>query len=85
MKISMYLAAIVATTFTMSAFSQAVPAAKESGKGVAETTKEAGDNIKAATAKEPNKSVYKAKAHVHKAKAHAHGHSAKADAKAAVN
>jgi hypothetical protein len=36
----------------------------------------AGDNIKAATAKQPNKAIDKAKARVHKAKAHAHSHAA---------
>jgi hypothetical protein len=83
-KISMLLATVVAITFAATAFSQAVTGAKETGKAVAESTKEAGDNIKATTAKQPHKSVDKAKAHVHKAKAHAHSHAAKADAKAAV-
>ena len=83
-KISPILILILTTTFAMSAFSQAVPAAKETGRAVAESTKEAGDNIKATTSKEPKKSINKAKAHVHKAKAHAHAHHAKADAKAAV-
>ncbi len=83
-KISMVVTIIMTTTFAVAAFSQAVPAAKESGKAVSETTKQAGDNIKAGTSSEPNKSVYKSKARVHKAKAHAHGHRAKADAKAAV-
>jgi hypothetical protein len=78
------LTLIVTTTFAMAAFSQAVPAAKETGRAVAESSKEAGDNIKAATSKEPKKSWNKTKAHVHKAKAHAHAHRAKADAKAAV-
>jgi hypothetical protein len=83
-KTSLFLTMILAITFAAAAHSQAVPAAKETGKAVAESTKEAGDNIKAATAKQPNKAVDKAKAHVHKAKAHAHSHAAKADAKAAV-
>jgi mRNA degradation ribonuclease J1/J2 len=47
---------IIATTFATAAFSQAVPAAKETGRAVAESSKEAGDNIKAATSKEPMKS-----------------------------
>ena len=81
---SLFLTMILTTSFAAAAHSQAVPAAKETGKAVAESTKEAGDNIKAATAKQPNKAVDKAKAHVHKAKAHAHSHAAKADAKAAV-
>jgi hypothetical protein len=83
-KTSVFLTLILATSFAAAAHSQAVPATKETGKAVAESTKEAGDNIKAATAKQPNKAIDKAKAHVHKAKAHAHSHAAKADAKAAV-
>jgi hypothetical protein len=84
LKIPAFLTLIITTTFALTAFSQAVPAAKETGRAVAESSKEAGDNIKATTSKEPKKSYNKAKAHVHKAKAHAHSHRAKADAKAAV-
>jgi hypothetical protein len=91
LKISMLVTTILASTFAVAAFSQAVPAAKETGKEVSESTKQGGDNIRAATSKEPNKSVYKgkahahkAKAHAHKAKAHAHAHRAKADAKDTV-
>ena len=60
------------------------PVATQPRKAVAESTKQAGVNIKAATAKEPSKSVNKGKAHIHKAKAHAHGHAVKADTNASV-
>src|ERR1700742_1236174 len=76
-KTSPFLAMALAITFGAAAHSQAVPAVKETGKAVAESTKEAGDNIKATTAKQPNKAVDKAKAHVHKAKAHVHSHAGK--------
>ena len=79
------LLALAAMTLGATAFAQVEPAGKETGKAVAESTKEAGHNVKAATESEPNKSIDKAKAHVHKAKAHAHGHQAKKAADATVH
>jgi hypothetical protein len=84
-KMKSLLMALVATTFAAAAFAQVEPAVKESGRAVSETTKEAGDNVKAVTSSEPNKSVNKAKARVHKAKAHAHAHQAKRAADAAAH
>ena len=79
------LFALITTTFATAALAQVAPTVKESGKAVAESTKEAGDNAKAAVSTEPNKSVDKAKAHTHKAKAHAHAHHAKNAADATVH
>jgi hypothetical protein len=79
------LTALIATTFAAAALAQVTPTVKESGKAVAESTKEAGDNAKAAVSTEPNKSMDKAKAQTHKAKAHAHGHRAKKAADATVH
>src|ERR1039458_2000618 len=79
------LMALVATTFAAAAFAQVEPTVKESGKAVAESTKEAGDNAKAAMSTEPNKSMDKAKAQSHKAKAHGHRHKAKKAADATVH
>jgi hypothetical protein len=61
---------------------QAVDAAKESGRAVAEGTKEGADKTKAAFESQPDKSIDKAKARVHKAKAKYHRRKAKADADA---
>lgn len=82
---NLLLSALVACSMSSLVFAQVVPAAKESGHAAAETAKEGGDNLKAATESQPNKAIDKAKAHAHKAKAHAHRHHAKADAKAAVH
>ena len=79
------LFALITTTYAAAAIAQVVPTVKESGKAVSESTKEAGDNAKAAISTEPNKSVDKAKAHTHKAKAHAHAHHAKNAADATVH
>ncbi len=79
------LCTLVACSLSSLAIAQVVPAAKESGHAVAETAKEGGDNLKAATESQPKKAASKSKAHAHKSKAHAHAHHAKADAKAAVH
>jgi Ni/Co efflux regulator RcnB len=79
------LMTIVATTFAAGAYAQMEPAAKETGKAIAESSKEAGDNMKAAVSSEPHKTMDKAKAHVHKAKARRHRHKAKKAADAAVH
>jgi hypothetical protein len=84
MKAGLLFASMIAITFSTMALSQAVPAVKEAGHATAETAKEGGDKVKAATEKQPNKAVDQAKAQGHKAKAHAHGHAAKTDAKDAV-
>jgi hypothetical protein len=79
------LLALAAMTLGATAFAQVEPAVKESGKTVAESTKEAGRNVKATTESGPNKSIDKSKARVHKAKAHAHKHQAKKAADATVH
>jgi hypothetical protein len=84
-KMKNLLMALIATTFAAVAFAQVEPTVRESGKAVAESTKEAGDNVKAATSTGPNKSMYKAKARVHKAKAQVHRHQAKKASDAAVH
>ena len=76
---------LVAMALNATVTAQVVPAAKETAKGIAESTKQAGDNVMAATSSEPKKSMYKAKAQVHKAKAHAHRHEAKKAADAIVH
>jgi Ni/Co efflux regulator RcnB len=75
------LMTVLATSFAAAAFAQVEPAVKET----AESTKEAGDKVKAAVSSQPDKSVDKAKAHIHKAKARAHRHQAKKAADAAVH
>lgn len=77
--------AIAGTVLISMAHAQAVDAVKETGKSLAEGTKEAGDNVKAAVHSEPEKSVDKAKAKMHKTKARYHRHKAKAAADAAVH
>ena len=77
--------AAIATTFAAAAFAQVEPAVKETGKAIAESTMQAGDNVKAAVSTEPNKSMNKAKAQVHKAKARVHRHKAKKAADAALH
>jgi Ni/Co efflux regulator RcnB len=79
------LMTVIATTFAAAAFAQVEPAVKETGKAVAESAKQGGDNVKAAVSTEPNKSVNKAKAKVHKAKARVHRHKAKKAADAAMH
>ncbi len=73
--------ALLASSLSMVAIAQVGTAIKEGAGAAVETTKQAGDNVKAAMSSEPNKSVEKAEAKVHKAKAHKHGHKAKAAAK----
>jgi len=75
---------MMAMMLSGAALAQVEPAVKDASKATAEKTKEAGDQVKAATESQPNKSVDKAKAKVHKAKAHAHAHAAKEEAKDAV-
>ncbi len=65
-------------------YAQAVDAAKETGKAMAEGTKEGADNAKASMHSGPEKAMDKTKASMHKAKAHYHRHRAKADVKAAT-
>jgi hypothetical protein len=71
------MVAILATSFAVAAIAQVGTAVKETGAGAVESSKEAGDKLKAGVSSEPNKSVDKAKAQVHKAKAHVHRHRAK--------
>ena len=75
----------VALMLASNAYAQVTTAVKESGKAIAEGTREAGDDIKAAAASEPDKSIDKAKARAHKASKHRHGHRAKEASKAAVD
>ena len=70
---------------TLSVQAQVVDAAKETGKSVAEGTKEGADKTKAAFESNPDKTVDKTKAAVHGAKAKYHRHKAKAAADAAVH
>jgi esterase/lipase len=79
------LTMLALTIAAAGAYAQAGTAIKEEGKAAVEKTKEGADNVKAAFASEPNKSVDKAKAKVHKAKAKVHHENAKAAASAANN
>jgi hypothetical protein len=79
------LIVMAAMTCATVALAQAEPAAKESGRAIAESSKQAGDNARAAVSSEPDKSVYKAKARGHKARAHMHRHRAKEAADSAVH
>ncbi len=82
MKMKRLLMATVALVCAGVGVAQVVPAAKETGNAVAESTQEAGDHVKAATESEPNKTVDKVKAKAHKTKARVHRHKAKKAAKA---
>jgi hypothetical protein len=62
------------------AFAQTTTAVKEAGKATGEKTLQAKENVQAAAASQPKKSVHKAKAADHKAKAAAHGTAASAAA-----
>ncbi|MCE9659881.1 MAG: hypothetical protein K8R60_15075 [Burkholderiales bacterium] len=63
------------------AFAQTTTAVKEAGKATGEKVMQGTENVKAAAASEPSKTVHKAKAADHKAKAAAHGSAASAAAK----
>ena len=75
------LASIVVSS---GAIAQVSTTAKETGKATAETTRQAGDEVKGAMSSEPNKSIDKAKAKTHKANAKHHAHAAKDAAKDTV-
>jgi hypothetical protein len=79
-----FLAATMALASGMT-YAQAIDAAKETGKSVAEGTKEGVDKSKAAFESGSSKAVDKTKGAVHGAKAKHHRHKAKAAANAAVH
>jgi hypothetical protein len=66
---------------TSTAAAQVGTTVKESGKAVAETAQQAGNETKGAVSSGTHKAVSKAKAQAHKAKAHHHAHAAKEAAK----
>jgi hypothetical protein len=76
---------VAGIALSSAAFTQAVPAAKETGHAIAEKSREGADNVKGAFSSQPKKSMYKAKAHYHKARAHEHAHDAKEDAHDAIH
>jgi len=63
------------------AFAQTTTAVKEAGKATGEKALQGKENVQAAAASQPSKSVHKAKASQHKASASAHAQAASAAAK----
>ena len=80
-----FLLVMAAGVFVSTAGAQAVDAAKDAGQAVAQGTKEAGRNAKAAVESGSAKAADKSRAHMHKAKARYHRHKAKVEADAAIH
>ena len=66
---------------TAAAFAQTTTAVKDAGKATGDKVMQGKENVQAAAASEPKKTVHKAKAADHKASAATHGTAAKEAAK----